>query len=71
MGQVDGNPIFTIDLDFVDDQLRMHTLDGRAVTVPLEGQSVSSFYVQTLQAELLHRFCQVVGSSGRDHGGHR
>jgi hypothetical protein len=50
MGQVDGNPIFTIDFDFVDHQLRMHTLDGRAVTVPLQGQSVSSFYVQTLQA---------------------
>ena len=30
MGQVDGNPIFTIDFDFVDHQLRIHTLDGRA-----------------------------------------
>ncbi len=29
MGQVDGNPIFTIDFDFIDHQLRIHTLDGR------------------------------------------
>ena len=28
MGQVDGNPIFTIDFDFVDHQLRIATLDG-------------------------------------------
>jgi hypothetical protein len=44
MGQVDGNPIFTIDFDLVDHQLRIHTLDGRAVTVPLTGQSVASFH---------------------------
>ena len=31
MGQVDGNPIFTIDFDFVDHQLGIQTLDGRAV----------------------------------------
>jgi hypothetical protein len=36
MGQVDGNPIFTIDFDFVDH--------------PLQGQSVASFSDQTLQA---------------------
>ncbi len=50
MGQVDGNPIFTIDFDFVDHQLRIHTLDGRAVAVPLQGQSVASFHDQTFQA---------------------
>jgi hypothetical protein len=50
MGQVDGNPIFTIDFDFIDHQLRTHTLDGRAVAVPLQGQSVASFHDQTLQA---------------------
>ena len=50
MGRADGNPIFTIDFDFVDHQLRIHTLDGRAVTVPLQGQSVASFSDQTLQA---------------------
>ena len=49
MGQVDGNPIFTIDFDFIDHQLRIHTLDGRVVTVPLQGQSVASFHNQTLQ----------------------
>ena len=50
MGQADGNPIFCIDFDFVDHQLRVHTLDGRAVTVPLQGQSVASFYRKTLEA---------------------
>ena len=43
MGQADANPVFCIDFDFVDHQLRVHTLDGRAVTVPLQGQSVASF----------------------------
>ncbi len=50
MGLVDGNPIFTIDFDFVDHQLRVHTLDGRMEVFPLEGQSVASFHDQTLQA---------------------
>ncbi|HEX3212033.1 MAG TPA: DUF5996 family protein [Actinomycetota bacterium] len=50
MGQVDGNPIFTIDFDFVDHQLGIQTLDGRVVAVPLQGQSVASFADQTLQA---------------------
>jgi hypothetical protein len=50
MGQADGNPIFTIDFDFVAHQLRIHTLDGRAVAIPLQGQSVASFYDRTLQA---------------------
>jgi Family of unknown function (DUF5996) len=50
MGQVDGNPIFTIDFDFVDHQLRVHTLDGGAVSFPLSGQSVASFHRNTLQA---------------------
>jgi hypothetical protein len=31
MDQADGNPIFAIDFDFIDHQLRIHTLDGRAV----------------------------------------
>ncbi|HSO54762.1 MAG TPA: DUF5996 family protein [Actinomycetes bacterium] len=50
MGQVDGNPMFTIDFDFVDHQLGIQTLDGRVVTVPLQGQSVATFSDQTLQA---------------------
>jgi Family of unknown function (DUF5996) len=50
MGLADGNPVFTIDFDFVDHQLRVHTLDGRAAAFPLEGQSVASFHRETLQA---------------------
>jgi Family of unknown function (DUF5996) len=50
MGQADGNPSFTIDFDFLDHQLRIHTLDGRAAAVPLQGQSVASFSDQTFQA---------------------
>jgi hypothetical protein len=50
MGQVDGNPIFTIDFDFVDHQLRVHSLDGTAISFPLSGRSVASFYRSTLQA---------------------
>jgi hypothetical protein len=50
MGQIDANPIFCIDFDFVDHHLRIHTLDGRAVTIPLQGQSVASFHDQTLAA---------------------
>ena len=45
---VDGNPIFTIDFDFVDHRLRVNTLDGRAVSFPLPGQSVAAFYRDTL-----------------------
>jgi hypothetical protein len=50
MGQADGNPIFTIDFDFVDHQLRISTLDGRTEAVGLQGQSVASFSDQTLAA---------------------
>ena len=50
MGQVDGNPIFTIDFDFVDHQLRVHSLDGAAISFPLSGRSVASFYRSTLDA---------------------
>jgi hypothetical protein len=50
MGQVDGNPIFTIDFDFVDHQLRVHSLDGAAISFPLSGRSVASFYRSTLHA---------------------
>ncbi|MFC9952643.1 DUF5996 family protein [Streptomyces prasinus] len=44
MGQVDGNPIFTIDFDFVAHRLVVSALDGRQVSFPLAGQSVASFY---------------------------
>ncbi|MFF3248683.1 DUF5996 family protein [Streptomyces sp. NPDC002870] len=50
MGQVDGNPVFTIDFDFVNHQLVVATLDGRAISLPLEGQSVASFHDNALDA---------------------
>ncbi|MFG2888485.1 DUF5996 family protein [Streptomyces sp. NPDC048248] len=50
MGLVDGNPAFTIDFDFVDHQLLLTTLDGRAVSFPLLGESVASFEAKTLNA---------------------
>ena len=50
MGQTDGNPIFTVDFDFVDHQLVVAALDGRAVSFPLFGQSVASFQAATLEA---------------------
>ncbi|REK86243.1 hypothetical protein DY245_33410 [Streptomyces inhibens] len=50
MGLVDGNPVFTVDFDFVDHQLVVSTLDGRALSIPLLGQSVASFHDSTLDA---------------------
>jgi hypothetical protein len=50
MPQVDGNVAFTIDFDFVDHQLLVTTLDGRAVSFPLLGESVASFEARTLNA---------------------
>lgn len=50
MGQVDGNPIFTIDFDFVDHLLVVATLDGEERSFPLPGQSVASFHDATLAA---------------------
>jgi Family of unknown function (DUF5996) len=50
MDQAGTQPSFSIDFDFVDHQLGIHTLDGRMATVPLPGQSVASFHDQTLQA---------------------
>ncbi|MER6592936.1 DUF5996 family protein [Micromonospora purpureochromogenes] len=44
MGQAGGNPIFTIDFDFVDDRLLVTTGDGKAVSSPLYGRSVAVFY---------------------------
>jgi hypothetical protein len=50
MGQADGNPIFTLDFDFVDHQLLATTGDGTALSFPLYGQSVASFYRNILEA---------------------
>ncbi len=49
-GRADGGPIFTIDFDFVAHQLVVATIDGRAVTFPLYGQSVASFYDEVMRA---------------------
>ena len=45
-----GDPIFTIDFDFVDHQLLVATGDGKAMSFPLHGQSVASFSRNTLEA---------------------
>jgi hypothetical protein len=50
MGQADGNPIFTVDFDFVDHRLLVTTVDGTAMSFPLYNQSVASFYRNTLDA---------------------
>ncbi|HEX6075144.1 MAG TPA: DUF5996 family protein [Micromonosporaceae bacterium] len=50
MGQADGNPIFTIDFDFVDHQLLITVADGRAVSFPLYARSVAAFYWETMHA---------------------
>lgn len=50
MGQIDGNPVFTIDFDFIDHQLLLATVDGRAMSFPLYEHSVSSFYRETMRA---------------------
>lgn len=50
MGQVDGNPIFTIDFDFVDHLLIARTIDGRVASFSLIGQSVASFYREVFNA---------------------
>ncbi|MEU4213361.1 DUF5996 family protein [Streptomyces sp. NPDC026206] len=50
MGLVDGNPVFTIDFDFVGHRLIVRALDGATVSFPLAGQSVSSFHRRTLDA---------------------
>lgn len=48
MGQVDGNPIFTIDFDLVAHALLIDTLDGRQLSLPLAGESVAAFYRRVL-----------------------
>ena len=50
MGQVDGNPIFSIDFDFVDHQLIVRAVDGNTASFSLMGQSVASFYRHTFDA---------------------
>ncbi|MET8245054.1 DUF5996 family protein [Streptomyces sp. NPDC005202] len=50
MGGTHGNPVFTIDFDFVDHRLTAYSLEGPTVSFPLAGHSVSSFYRETLNA---------------------
>ena len=50
MGQVDGNPIFTMDFDFVGHELQVHALDGESISFPLTERSVASFYRRTMDA---------------------
>jgi hypothetical protein len=50
MGQVDGNPVFTIDFDFIDHRLVVRTIEGRTSAFPLPGQSVASFYRAAMEA---------------------
>ncbi len=50
MGQIGGNPSFTIDFDFVDHQLLVTAGDGMTVSFPLYDRSVASFYRTTLEA---------------------
>ena len=50
MGQVNGNPIFTIDFDLVGHRLIIRTVEGRAASFPLPGRSVASFYSETMRA---------------------
>ncbi|MFE7565074.1 DUF5996 family protein [Kitasatospora sp. NPDC057500] len=46
----DGGGTFCVDFDFVDHRLVVCSSDGRTVSFPLTGQSVASFYRQTLDA---------------------
>ncbi|MFE1166460.1 DUF5996 family protein [Nocardiopsis sp. NPDC058789] len=46
MGLVDGNPVFTVDFDFVRHELVASNLEGHTASFPLQGHTVSSFYLQ-------------------------
>lgn len=46
MGIVDGNPVFTVDFDFVRHRLVASNLAGEEVSFPLQGLSVGSFYLR-------------------------
>lgn len=45
-----SDPIFTIDFDFVAHQLLVCSITGQAVSFPLTGQSVASFYQNVTRA---------------------
>lgn len=49
-GPMGRDPIFTIDFDFVDHRLLVHTTAGRTESFSLVGQTVASFHERTLSA---------------------
>lgn len=55
MGVRDGNPIFTIDFDFVVHELQVAVVDGRVVRFPLVGRSVAALHA------VLHRTLNELG----------
>ncbi|MFV2195141.1 DUF5996 family protein [Nocardiopsis sp. LOL_012] len=50
MGMADGNPVFTVDFDFVSHLLVASNLEGDQVSFPLPGNSVASFYLRLQSA---------------------
>lgn len=50
MGLSDGNPVFTVDFDFVAHRLVASNLEGQTASFPLQGHSVASFYLQLQSA---------------------
>lgn len=44
MGLVHGNPVFTIDFDFLAHEVQVTVVDGRSVRLPLVNQSVASLH---------------------------
>lgn len=51
------NPIFVIDFDFISHLLLVQSVAGQAMSFPLAGQSVASFYQRTLEV------CRAIGVS--------
>ncbi|MEV5711160.1 DUF5996 family protein [Actinoallomurus sp. NPDC052274] len=50
MGMIDGNPIFTIDFDFIAHELIVSTADGRTASFSLHDKSVALFYREVMRA---------------------
>ncbi|MGA5561710.1 DUF5996 family protein [Streptomyces platensis] len=50
MGQLDGNPLFTMDFDFVGHRMVIASVDGRTLSFPLVGQSVASFHDTVMES---------------------
>ncbi|MBX9390964.1 DUF5996 family protein [Streptomonospora nanhaiensis] len=48
MGQIDGNPVFTVDFDLVGHRLLARVLDGREASFSLPGHSVATFHQEVL-----------------------